>query len=109
MFKWLIPLTWAMANLICAASVAPGPTMVLVNFSMAMSTCLLRWHAWEYFIVVQVVSIGFVQELGLLVQSMILSWCLNFSTSVTPLQPWHHHNLYCILSPPNADWGQSAF
>src|SRR5882724_13187225 len=107
MFKWLIPLTWVMTNLVYATLVAPGPAMVLVNFSMAASTCLLRWHAWEYFIVVQVTLIGFVQELGLSVWSMILSWCLNFSTSVTLLQPQHHHHLYCILSPPNADWGQS--
>ena len=59
MFKWLIPLTWAMANLVCAASVAPGPIMVLVNFSMATSTWLLRWHDWEYLIVVWVMPSWF--------------------------------------------------
>src|SRR5882672_1084771 len=43
-------LTWATANLILAASVAPGPAIVLLSLSMATSICFLRMQAWEYFI-----------------------------------------------------------
>src|SRR5882724_233397 len=68
-------------------SVAPSPTMALVNFSMDASTCFFRRQAWEYFILVSQltsdVCSGDLPSCWLMVQC----WCLKyfFSDSATLL------------------------